>query len=136
MCKSEKIKFLDNVAKLFLKYCPQMSDDVRYWVACQFALESNFGLSRLVKTKLNYCGMKMPLSRPTLNICVSGDFAKFESLECCVIDYVYWLSWNHFNFVDLFHLNNYTRRIIASKYCPETDYVDRVYALYNSFINP
>lgn len=130
MCKTEKLNFIEKVADLLLKYCPQMSDSVRYWVACQFALESNYGNSRIAKTRNNYCGMKVPYARLSLNQQATG-FASFSSLEECVIDYCYWLAWNKFQSDQLFNLDLFTRRIIASKYCPDSDYVDRVYSIYN-----
>lgn len=132
MCKQEKIDFIDLVESHLKVFCPQMMTEVRFWVACQFALESNFGNSRLAKVKHNYCGMKIPKSRLTLNLCSVGEFAEFESLEACVLDYVFWLSWNHFNYQHLFNLDFYTRHLIACKYCPDADYIDRVYTLYYS----
>lgn len=132
MCRSDKIAFIDNIVELLGKYCPQMFVDVKYFVACQFALESNFGKSRLAKVNNNYCGMCLPKSRLSLNIAVSGNFAAYKSLDDCVIDYCYWLAFNKINYVDLFNLNLYSRFLVAKKYCPESDYIDRIFNLFNS----
>lgn len=133
MSNSKKVLFLDSVVEQLAIYCPQMSSEVMYFVACQFALESNFGESRLAKLKNNYCGMKVPQSRLTLCKTITGDFAKFDSFVDCIIDYVYWLAWNHFNCQHVFNLNLFTRLLISCNYCPDFDYIDRVYTLYNSF---
>lgn len=132
MKKSEKLKFLDSIVELLSLYLPQAMEDVKYWIACQFALESNFGHSFLAKNKHNYCGMRIPKSRISMNMAVSGEFSKYDSLVVCVIDYCYWLVWNHFTYMDLFNLDLFTRKLIAKGYCPESDYIDRVYTLYNS----
>lgn len=135
MSKNEKFEFIDKVVDTLLNYCPQMMPEVAYFVGCQFALESNFGQSRLAKTKNNFCGMSLPKSRISLNIASTGNFAEFESFDDCVIDYCYWLAWNKFNYLMLFNLELFTRHLIASKYCPETDYIDRIYSLFNSLKN-
>ena len=41
------------------------------------------------------------------------------------------LAWNHFGVVDLFNLDLFTRKLIAKKYCPEKDYIDRIFTIYN-----
>lgn len=130
MSKDDKIKFIDKVVGAFKHYCPQMSEDVLFFVACQFALESNFGRARMCSTKNNFCGMKVPVRRLSLNQDTTG-FASFSSFENCVIDYIYWLCWNNFDYFTLFDLDLFTRKLIAKKYCPESDYIDRVYSIYN-----
>lgn len=132
MKKSEKLQFIDGVVSTLSHCLPQAMEVVKYWIACQFALESNFGQSRLAKLKNNYCGMSLPKSRISMNIAVSGNFAEFDSFESCVIDYCYWLAYNRFTYMDLFNLDLFTRKLIAKGYCPETDYLDRVFTLYNS----
>lgn len=133
MKESEKLEFIDKVVSALSSYLPQAMDDVKYWIACQFALESNFGQSLLARNKHNYCGMCIPKSRISLNSAVSGNFAKYDCFLECVLDYCYWLAWNKFTYLDLFNLDLFTRKLIAKGYCPESDYVDRVYTLYNSF---
>lgn len=135
MCNKEKLDFIDKVVDALSRYCPQMMVDVKYFVACQFALESNFGQSRLAMTKFNFCGMSRPNCRLSLNIALTGNFAEFLSFDDCIIDYCYWLSYNKFNYMMLFNLDLFTRHLIASKYCPESDYIDRIYSLFNSLKN-
>lgn len=133
MAKNEKLDFIDRVVDALLIYCPQMMPDVAYFVGCQFSLESNFGNSHIAKKKNNYCGMSLPKSRLSLNIASTGNFAEYRSFEDCVIDYCYWLSWNKFTSLMLFNLDLFTRHLIASHYCPESDYIDRIYTLFNQF---
>lgn len=133
MCTSkEKRKFVDEIVEQLLIYCPQMSADVALFVACQFALESNFGKSRIAKTRNNLCGMRVPIARLSNNQSSVG-FASYHSVIDCVIDYVYWLAWNHFGCVILFNLDSFTRQLIAKNYCPDKDYIDRIYSIYHSF---
>lgn len=131
MTKNEKFDFVDSVVTALTQYCPQMSYDVKYFVGCQFALESNFGNSRIARKYSNYCGMSLPKTRMSLNIASAGNFAEYESFYDCVIDYCYWLSWNKFTYLMLFNLDLFTRHLIASHYCPESDYIDRIFTLFN-----
>ena len=109
-----------------------MSDEVRYWVACQFALESNFGNSRIAKTRNNYCGMKVPVCRVSLNDAATG-FASFSSLDDCVLDYCYWLAWNKFQSDQLWNLSLFILRIRACNYCPDLYYTDKITQLFTQF---
>lgn len=135
MSKVEKLDFVDKVVKALSRYCPQMSSEVAYFVGCQFALESNFGNSRIAKTKNNFCGMSLPKTRLSLNVATTGHFAEFLSFDDCVIDYCYWLDWNHFSCFYLSNLSPFTSLLYARKYCPEPDYIDRIYSLFNSLKN-
>ena len=133
MCKNEKIQFIDKIVSLFEKFCPSMSSSVLYWVACQFALESNFGRSQRAVMNHNLCGMKIPAVRPSLNTAVTGVFSKFDSDEDCVIDYVYLLCYNKFNPFQLTDLDLFRLKLKACKYCPDDDYLDKVNSLFNQF---
>lgn len=104
------------------------------WIGCQFALESNFGDSRIAKTKNNLCGMKVPLLRPSTNIGFDG-FAQYPSKYFCEIDYVLWLAYNRFSGHDLTNLEHFTAHLKAKKYCPDSDYIERINNLYQQFKN-
>lgn len=131
MCKSEKILFIDKIVSLFTRYCSDMSLYVRYWVACQFALESNFGKSNRALKTHNLCSMKIPQVRFSLNTASTGVFAVYDSDEDCVLDYLYWLAFNRFTFHQLQSLDLYRLRIKARNYCPDEDYIDKINKLYN-----
>lgn len=131
MSRSDKLVFVDSVVNYLRIYLPDASDEVRYWIACQFALESNFGLSYQAKKNNNYDGMKIPQIRPSLNTALAGSFSAFTSLECCVIDYCYYLCYNHVTRYQLFHLELFTARLKSLKYCPDSDYIDKVNSLFN-----
>lgn len=131
MCsKKEKLKFIDSIVELLAIFCPQMSIEVSHFVACQFALESNYGKSRIATTRNNLCGMRVPIARLSNNQSSTG-FASYKSMVDCVIDYCYWLAWNHFDCVTLLSLDNFTRKLIAKQYCPDKDYIDSIYSIYH-----
>lgn len=114
------------------------SPDVLLFIACQFALESNFGNSNLANRYCNFCGMKIPKLRPTFAIYDGDGFAEFDDLDSCVLDYVIWLSWNHFTQSDLDDLKFFKERLIKSHYCDDADYIssiERLFNQYNSIIN-
>ena len=79
-----------NQIGLFYNAC----QDVRFFIACQFALESDFGNSSLAKNEFNYCGMKKAYFRPSLRQLDNlKGFAHYDSLQHCIIDYCLWLYW-------------------------------------------
>lgn len=91
MKEVDKISFLNQVIALLPDF---ISLDVRHWIACQFALESNFGTSGFALCNNNYCGMKVPAYRLTLalNYQEVGKFALFSGITSCVHDYLLWLQ--------------------------------------------
>lgn len=103
------------------------------WIGCQFALESSFGNSRIAKVKNNYCGMKVPRLRPTLNINSGSGFASYDSLDDCIVDYVLLLSYNHFNYQQLVNLDCFLARLATIRYCDDDGYIDAINNIYKQF---
>lgn len=112
------------------------NDDVSSYIACQFALESNYFKSNLVLAYNNASGMRFPLHRP--NLCcskTSSGFACYRSLFACVRDFfirqfLFAKTWKDFSSIEL-----YRAFLVRSNYCPEIDYVGRIDRIYNQFIN-
>lgn len=107
----------------------RISHEWRMKIACQFALESDFGKSRLSVGFNNYCGMKVPVLRVTT--CIdssdhSGEFAHYDSFESCICDYLIWLAYNK--------VNTYSQwESSLRRYCPEADYYKRINSIYYQF---
>lgn len=110
--------------------------DVAEFIACQFALESNFGRSHLATLFNNYCGMRMPLVR--INVVLAQDpktgFAIYSSLFDCILDYMLCLQYHRpissiRTSVDRFKF------FIKEFYCPEKDYIDKITNLLKSYKN-
>lgn len=99
---------------------------VAEFIAFQFALESNFGQSRLAKTRSNLCGMRIPALRPTTNIAVTGNFAKYNSDLDCLLDYALWLAFGKFSQFDLCHLDCFLDKLRAKHYCDDADYIQSI----------
>ena len=129
-----KIQFIETWSKFILETFNLPTKDVAIYIACQFALESKFGTSRLAKEQNNIAGMKSPKARPTTCIDNSDTFAKYSSIENCVIDYFLCLAYHktiRFDFVSI-------PRFIASVmpwYCPESDYTSKIQFIYSQFKN-
>lgn len=108
--------------------------EVKTWIACQFALESNYGRSALTSEYFNATGMKMPKVRCTTAVCKNTyGFASFVTLSECVTDYLLWLAWNRFSQNDCHSLATFKSRLKLKGYCPEHDYFDRVDSIYKEF---
>lgn len=134
LAMSSELKYIDDIAKRLYVACPSIGDEVRYFIACQFALESAYGTSRIAKSRMNHCGMNVPLLRPSLNTAVSG-FASYNSLDDCVRDYVLWLAWNKFGYYDLHDLDLFKKKLKAKGYCPAKDYINRIETVYLQYAN-
>lgn len=134
---SLKNGFVMSVANALRRY-NSLSSDVRLFIACQFALESDYGRSRIAARNTNYCGMKVPALRLSTAINKGvvdsvGDFAKYNSFADCVLDYVLWLQYNKIPSSAQTDLEAFERFLHDSKYCPALDYLSRIEAIYKQF---
>lgn len=108
----------------------RLTSEWRMKIACQFALESDFGRSRLAVSSNNHCGMKVPVLRVTTATNISsydvGSFASYDSFESCLSDYLIWLAYNK--------VNSYSQWEKSLRiYCPESDYYNRINSIYKQF---
>lgn len=125
-----KQEFLNYVETIIPFTCCK---EVRQFIACQCALESNFGRSAIAKDNNNIIGMRYPTFRVTTAIGKLHDHAQYSSLEYCLIDYGYWLSWHSINQIVLEDFEKFKNLSCWSIYCPNRDYVNRIINLKNQF---
>lgn len=119
--------------KTYLNRFRNMSDEVRTVIACQFALESDFGSSRLAKENNNICGMKIPLVRPTTQIGTKG-FASYQNQTQCVIDFMLCLAFHQLGTRELENINYYLNNI-KKWYCLDKGYTENIKSIYSQFQN-
>lgn len=129
----KKLDFINLIRRHWLLRNIVRSSEVLDFIACQFALESNFGTSSLALTQHNFCGMKIPYKRCFFGYRISNDseFAAYDSLDSCVIDYVAWLFYQRPSTNQLLYLSNFKVFLLNSGYCPELGYLDRIFNIYN-----
>lgn len=113
----------------------QFPQDVADFIGCQFALESDFGRSSLAVGNENYCGMRNPSMRiSTAHHAGDGSYnwASYDDLYSCVIDYLFCLQYHHpcfDNYSSVLGFSNFIRKF----YCPEKDYIDRINSIFQQF---
>lgn len=126
--------FIITWSRFILSRFACVSSDVAEFIACQFALESNYGRSDLALMDCNISGMKKPFYRvTTANINSAFKFAHYDDEESCVLDYFFWLQMNRFNQHTLSHLDAFIIELRNSGYCPEKGYVDKIINIYKQF---
>lgn len=134
---AQQLQFIDRVRKhWFIRQL--FTADVLDFIACQFALESNFGTSRLSLLNNNYCGMKLPYRRVTYAHPSKLDFEEFAyyvDFDNCLFDYYAWfMSHNpHANTVS--DLSAFKIFLQNSGYCPEKGYIDKINLIYQQLKN-
>lgn len=135
MLTDKQIDYIKSTACEIEEVFPSLPFDVITFIACQFALESNFGTSEIAKSLYNHCGMKAPLVRPStaLNRGISNVFADYSDKHLCIVDYFLCLSYWRPLSKDLENLDLF--KYFIKFYCPEKDYVQRITNLFNQFKN-
>lgn len=129
---ANKIDFLNQI----ISFCPDyFAQEVKQYVACQFALESAFGQSAFATIDNNYCGMKVPKFRITLalNYSECDKFARYSGIFTCFQDYLLWLQYNRFTRYELQDKNLFVRHLNLSRYCPDLGYFDRIDSIFNQY---
>ena len=104
---------------------------MRIVVAAQFALESNWGKSKIATENSNLCGMKMPKTRPTTAKAERNGYAAYLNEYDCIVDYVIWIMWGRPYFKKLWHLDNYMQYLKEKNYSEDENYDAKVEAIYN-----
>lgn len=128
---NQKFEFIKKVNDYFLYI--GASREVALFIGCQFALESNFGQSRIALVQNNFCGMKSPVLRPSLNLNSARSFASFAGLKSCIIDYMLWLSWNKCSIAKLQDISAFKKFLVDKKYCPDPDYISSIERIFNEY---
>lgn len=80
--------------------------------------------------------MELKLSRITT--CLDGvsslaTFASYASLSECVEDYALYLAYFRITPVERCDVVKFAEFLKRNKYCPSSDYVDRIFKIYNQF---
>lgn len=112
-----------------------LNDEVSLFIACQFALESDFGRSRLAVDCNNFCGMKSPEHRLSISVGSSGLFNVYSSLEQCVADYLARQNYFGIKKRDIKDIDSYSKFLRKSNYCSEPYYIDSIKAIYSNYYN-
>lgn len=108
--------------------------NVAFWIACQFALESNFGTSKLAVDYCNICGMKYPRIRHSLAVSsVNGGFASFNSTYQCVSDYFIRNAYCKAGQSVYSSVSNIKQFLRNSAYCLDKGYFDRIDTIYHQY---
>lgn len=128
---SEHQKYIDSIVGQSI-WPDCISIEVLWFIGCQFALESNYGRSRIAIEQHNHCGMKKPSQRITFaDLSSPLKFASYSSLEDCVCDYFAWLCFNKFSQASLSDLSLFKVKLQLSGYCPEKGYISRIESIFN-----
>lgn len=127
-----KKNFISRVSAEFSIY-HFLNSDICDFIACQFALESDFGESYLALHCNNFCGMKMPKKRVTTAFLNSNEFAEYISLSSCVEDYILWLLYARPSRIALSSLDAFKSWLRVSGYCPEPLYIERISQIYKQY---
>lgn len=131
--EKEKIYFIHSISNVMFGF--GFSKEVSDFIGCQFALESDFGKSKLAKEHNNYCGMKFPLVR--INVCSrisqSNVFAHYDCIRDCFIDYVLCLQYHKPLRKEIEDLSLF--KFFIKWYCPEKDYINKITNLFNLYQN-
>lgn len=136
MIKSN-VEFIEKVYEAVLPF--HISSNVALFIASQFALESNYGRSRLALECNNYTGMRTPLIRLSnaLNFGISSpkdEFAKYASFKDCVFDYILWIQFHRPLRVYFENLDSYIAFLKKAKYCPTSDYTLRIMRVCHDYL--
>ena len=134
MKKEHRIFIIDWLTRIYSSGF--FSLQVSMFIACQFALESDFGCSKLATEHNNYCGMKIPHRRCFYGVRLDGcQFAHYASSNCCIHDYISWVMFNRPLTFNLHDVESFKLFLRDSGYCPEKDYISRITNIFNQFTN-
>lgn len=128
-----QFNYIKSISRVF--DCFNFYPDVSVFIACQFALESNFGTSKLAVDNNNHSGMKNPMVRISCSVCFGNSshyWAYFHNLHSCCVDYVLCLQYHRPLSVD-YDTPEHFARFISKFYCPEKDYITKIFKIYNQF---
>lgn len=130
-----QFNFIQNVSSILQEHF-RLKEEVADFIGCQFALESSYGESSLVKTHSNYCGMKTPLVRVSVALNYRDLFdkwARYSSLLNCIYDFMFCLAY-HKPLTSTFETIKHYSDFIRNWYCPENSYIPKINQIYQSFL--
>lgn len=121
----------DYITLVIIRLPSLMNTYLKELIACQFALESNFGNSNLAQLKNNHSGMKLAKLRLSTRNPESIDdvFARYDSMKDCIVDYVLWLQYQGFRQDSTVE----SWKALMKIYCPEPDYLTRIDRILDNY---
>lgn len=131
---NDQYTFIISVSSIINRYFPCLRH-LGDWIGCQFALESNFGSSKLALDCCNFCGMRNPMVRISTSFSrglSTIHWAHYYDLDSCVIDYVLCVQYHKpidFDIIDPSHYSMF----ISKFYCPDKGYIDKINKIYSQF---
>lgn len=128
----KQVAFLDVIVESSL-LTHYFSRPICEFIACQFALESDFGLSRLADINNNITGMKVPFKRPFYGCKSDNGFACYSDWFECIKDYIVWFFYSHPHANCVYDLEAFKIHLHNSGYCPEKGYIDKIQFIYSQF---
>lgn len=131
----KQFEYVDDIARQLMFVCSHMTFEVSKFIACQSALESSFGQSHIAKENHNIFGMKLPVKRITNAVKENRGHAYYLTVFNSIVDYVFWLQYNHFTQKDIADLSRFITKLEAAKYCPSASYIQTIVSLLNQFNN-
>lgn len=128
--------FIKEIQSFIIERFIFVNPDIALFIACQSALESSYCRSTIAIENHNIMGMKKPSIRLSTCIGVNRGHAVFPNKHSCVCDFFYWLQYHGFTQKHLSgDLEQYVRKFRPLGYCPSSDYVNKIYSIYQSFKN-
>lgn len=118
----------------FARFRYHLPFDIAVFVACQAALESDYGRSDLAVSHFNYFGMKYPNSRYSMALgSTDNGFSVYSSMHNCVADYMARQVYFGLKKSDLKSVEKYAQFLKKSGYCSEVYYIDNIMRIYKQY---
>lgn len=131
----EQFHYIEFIQSLVLSHVnDSFSDDVALYIGCQSALESFYGKSRRALDSNNVFGMKIPRKRLSIADCSGADgFSKYACFLDSVLDYLYWLCYNHVSKQELNDVSSFSKFLVRKNYGPDAVYINRINRIYENY---
>lgn len=132
---NENAKFVRSMFVHISRYVA--SPEVCLFMACQSALECDFGRSELALCVSNMFGMKPPKRRYTTSVGSYRvgvvDYARYSSVHSSVVDFIFrHIACGATNY-DFSSIGAYKAFLKRSKYASDSNYLSKIYGLFNQY---
>ena len=129
---TKQILFIKTIATDVSLYFPFVPTDVAYFIGCQSALESHYGLSDLANVAHNFFGMKLPKRRVNLAHSFYRDYAAYYSRKQSVLDLLLWVT-SQGDKYNLLSIDGYIDLLLSHGYAEDKQYIDKITSIYSQF---
>lgn len=130
---NNKIEYLDYIRCQISNILPYLPEQVCAFIACQSALETNFGRSRIAIENNNLFGMKLPYSRPTCAVGEQFEHARYISQQFSIVDYVLWITYHKPLRSQMNSIESYSHFLTVNHYCPSPRYIQSILDIYEQY---